>query len=214
MPRGVAQTCRHFGLSRKTFYKWKARYKSYGEAGLCDRPRVPQRFQRAAPRESAYISSQLSMTARAFECSRSMTPATNHQPFVLWTRSSDTPLSGAARLDGQWLRVPIQLPLAPGRNDIRHVYIRPRTLHLNGKVVRSHRVDEQEFYQLLDKDGITDDIACSTISFANGRTTTTTTSHMEVSKGKRPTSDSWQRNTLLGCHRSLETLQLFGRPYR
>jgi transposase InsO family protein len=42
--------------------------------------------------------------------------------------------------------------------DIRHVYIRPRTPHLNGKVERSHRVDEQEFYQLLDKDGITDDI--------------------------------------------------------
>jgi hypothetical protein len=30
--------------------------------------------------------------------------------------------------------------------------------HLNGKVERSHRVDDQEFYQLLDKDGITDDI--------------------------------------------------------
>src|SRR5215468_2485151 len=42
--------------------------------------------------------------------------------------------------------------------DIRHVYIRPRSPHLNGKVERSHRVDEQEFYQLLDKDGITDDI--------------------------------------------------------
>jgi transposase InsO family protein len=41
---------------------------------------------------------------------------------------------------------------------IRHVYIRPRTPHLNGKVERSHRVDDQEFYQLLDKDGITDDI--------------------------------------------------------
>src|SRR5688572_12597232 len=51
MPRGVAQTCRHFGLSRKTFYKWKARYKSHGEAGLCDRPRVPQRFPKATPRE-------------------------------------------------------------------------------------------------------------------------------------------------------------------
>jgi transposase InsO family protein len=38
------------------------------------------------------------------------------------------------------------------------VYIRPRTPHLNGKVERSHRVDDQEFYQLLDKDGITDDI--------------------------------------------------------
>jgi transposase InsO family protein len=43
-------------------------------------------------------------------------------------------------------------------NDTRHVYIRPRTPDLNGKVERSHRVDEQEFYQLLDKDGITDDI--------------------------------------------------------
>jgi len=29
---------------------------------------------------------------------------------------------------------------------------------LNGKVERSHRVDDQEFYQFLDKDGITDDI--------------------------------------------------------
>ena len=28
--------------------------------------------------------------------------------------------------------------------DIRHVYIRPRTPHLNGKVERSHRVDDQE----------------------------------------------------------------------
>ena len=35
--------------------------------------------------------------------------------------------------------------------DIRHVYIRPRTPHLNGKVERSHRVDDQEFYQLLDQ---------------------------------------------------------------
>ena len=43
-------------------------------------------------------------------------------------------------------------------HDIRHVYIRPRTPRLNGKVERSHRVDEQEFYQLLDRDGISDDI--------------------------------------------------------
>jgi hypothetical protein len=39
-PWNVAQTCRHFGLSRKAFYKWKARYEAQGEAGLCDRPRV------------------------------------------------------------------------------------------------------------------------------------------------------------------------------
>ena len=32
---------------------------------------------------------------------------------------------------------------------IRHVYIKPRTPQLNGKVERSHRTDKQEFYQLL-----------------------------------------------------------------
>lgn len=41
---------------------------------------------------------------------------------------------------------------------IRHVNIRPRTPHLNGTVERSHRVDGQEFCQLLDRDGISDDI--------------------------------------------------------
>ena len=46
VPRNVAQTCRHFGLSRKAFYKWKARYEAQGEAGLCDRPRAPHRSPR------------------------------------------------------------------------------------------------------------------------------------------------------------------------
>ena len=33
---------------------------------------------------------------------------------------------------------------------INHVYIRPRTPRLNGKVERSHRSDEEEFYRMLD----------------------------------------------------------------
>jgi transposase InsO family protein len=41
---------------------------------------------------------------------------------------------------------------------VRHVYIKPRTPRLNGKVERSHRVDAQEFYQLLDEGGVRDDI--------------------------------------------------------
>jgi hypothetical protein len=38
------------------------------------------------------------------------------------------------------------------------VYIRPPTPRLNGQVERSHRVDDQVFYQLLDKRGVSDDI--------------------------------------------------------
>jgi len=38
---------------------------------------------------------------------------------------------------------------------IDHVYIKPRRPYLNGKVERSHRTDEEEFYQLLE---YTDDV--------------------------------------------------------
>ncbi len=39
---------------------------------------------------------------------------------------------------------------------IRHVYIKPRTPRLNGKVERSHGTDEVEFYQLLEYTGDVD----------------------------------------------------------
>jgi transposase InsO family protein len=42
--------------------------------------------------------------------------------------------------------------------DIQHVDIKPRTPRLNGKVERSHRVDEEEFYQLLHKRGVIEDV--------------------------------------------------------
>ena len=72
--------------------------------------------------------------------------------------------SDACRFACTWCRPTTAPSFSPSftgtsrRVDIRHVYIRPRTPHLNGKVERSHRVDDQEFYQLLDQDGITDDI--------------------------------------------------------
>ena len=34
--------------------------------------------------------------------------------------------------------------------NIVHIYIKKRTPRLNGKVKRSHRIDEEEFYQLLE----------------------------------------------------------------
>jgi transposase InsO family protein len=33
---------------------------------------------------------------------------------------------------------------------IQHAYIKPSTPRLNGKVERSHRIDEEEFYRMLD----------------------------------------------------------------
>ena len=39
---------------------------------------------------------------------------------------------------------------------IGHVYIKPATPRLNGKVERSHRIDEEEFYRMLE-DVVIDD---------------------------------------------------------
>jgi len=43
----VARVCRRFGISRKSFYKWKRRHAEHGDAGLCDRARVPRQSPRA-----------------------------------------------------------------------------------------------------------------------------------------------------------------------
>jgi transposase len=53
-PRQVARTCRHFGISRTAFYRWKRRFDELGEAGLGDRPRTPHRSPRAT--SSAVVS--------------------------------------------------------------------------------------------------------------------------------------------------------------
>src|SRR5437016_5063653 len=45
----VAQLCRQFGISRKTGFKWLARFRSQGGPGLSDRSRRPHR----APRRTA-----------------------------------------------------------------------------------------------------------------------------------------------------------------
>ena len=47
--RNVAQTCRHFGISRQAYYRWKRRFDAQGEAGLWDRTSRPNRT--ATPRE-------------------------------------------------------------------------------------------------------------------------------------------------------------------
>jgi len=246
LPRGVARTCRYFGLSRKTFYKWRARYKSHGEAGLCDRPRVPHHSPRTTPR--AVVSKVLYLRERYhfgpsriasylqrfhhLEVARSTVHriliryGVNRLPANQKRRSLDRPwqryekpqpghrlqvdvkflerIAGSKRrlyqftaiddctririlkiydacnqtsaiqfVDEVIRRLPFRVLVIQTDNgaefqsrfhwhleeqEVRHVYIRPRTPHLNGKVERSHRVDEQEFYQLLDKDGIADNI--------------------------------------------------------
>ena len=244
--QNVARVCRRFGISRKSFYKWKRRHREHGDAGLCDRPRTPLRSPRATARDvvskilylrqhyhfgasriAAYLRRFHEIAIAGSSVHRILTrhgmrrlPANQkHQPHgKRWQRYEKPQPGHRLQLDVKFLeripgtrrrlyqftaiddctrirvlkiydacnqrmaiafidevlrRLPFRVHVVQTDNgaefqsqfhwhletrDIRHVYIRPRTPRLNGKVERSHRVDDQEFYQLLDKDGITDDI--------------------------------------------------------
>lgn len=74
--------------------------------------------------------------------------------------------------DGTRIRV---LKIYDACNQRSGIYIRPRAPRLNGKVERSHRVDDQEVYQRLDKDGISDEIHLFNDNLRSGMTTLITT---------------------------------------
>jgi transposase InsO family protein len=244
--RNVAHTCRHFGISRKTFYKWKQRHDELGAAGLCDRARTPHRSPRATSREvvskilylrqhyhfgPSKIADYLQRFHRVAIATSSVhrilgkhgmnrLPANQkHRSHRTRWRRYEKPQPGhRLQLDVKFLeripgtqkrlyqftaiddctrirvlkvydactqriaigfidevlrRLPFRVHVIQTDNgaefqtqfhghvearDIRHVYIRPRAPHLNGKVERSHRIDDQEFYHLLDQGGVTDDI--------------------------------------------------------
>jgi len=78
---------------------------------------------------------------------------------------------------------------------------------LNGKVERSHRVDDQEFYQLLDKDGITDDIHLFNKKLRESEDYYNSTGRTGRWPDKPRSSGSWQRREP-ERHRRPENLQL------
>src|SRR3954447_15140606 len=244
--RTVARTCRHFGISRQAFYKWKKRYDADGDAGLCDRSRAPRRSPRATPTEvvskvlhlrqtyhfgpgkiADYLKRFHQTTIARSTVHRMLIrhglsrppPNQKHRPHKKrWQRYEKPQPGHRVQVDVKFLerlpstgkrlyqftaiddctrirvlkvfdacnqrtairfiddvrrRLPFRVQTVQTDNgaefqtqfhghlhdlDIQHVYIRPRSPHLNGKVERSHRVDDQEFYQLLDADGIRDDI--------------------------------------------------------
>ena len=61
----LATVCERFGISRKTGYKWLARYRDMGRAGLTDRSRRPRRLRLTLPTE---IREALLAERRAHPC--------------------------------------------------------------------------------------------------------------------------------------------------
>jgi transposase len=86
-----------------------------------------------------------------------------------------------------------------------HVSIKPRTPRLNGKVERSHRIDAEEFYRLLDG-VVIDDAQVFNDKLQSGRTSTITTDPTAASTARPPMKDS-SSQPRPGCNRSPSVAQ-------
>jgi hypothetical protein len=92
----VARTCRLFGISRKTFYKWRQRFVEHGDAGLCDRPTTPRRgaaSHRGRGRQQDHVlAAALPLRRAADRGLPEAIPSRHHRPF-----------NGAPHRDPAWL---------------------------------------------------------------------------------------------------------------
>ena len=240
----VAQTCRYFGISRPTFYKWRDRYERDGPEGLRGRSSAPHHMPRATPADVVgkiihlrshyhFGPHKISMyLARYHEVQispsgvyrilkklgMSRLPASQrHKPHnKRWHRYEKPqpghrlqvdvkfiePLPGSRKkhyqftaiddctrlrvlkiydrcnqatairfIDYVLAKLPFEVHSIQTDNGaefqsrfhwhvvhqgIEHVYIKPKTPRLNGKVERSHRIDQEEFYRLLEGEIIDD----------------------------------------------------------
>lgn len=234
----VSQTCRYYGISRPTFYKWLRRFEEQGLEGLRDRSSRPHRSPNATDAEVVgkiiYLRQhyhfgphKIAMYLKRYH-DVSISPSgvwrilarldlnrlpssqrhKSHQK--RWQRYEKpqpgvrvqvdvkfiTPVGAAGKkfyqftaiddctrirvlkayprcnqktaiqfLDYLLARLPFRVEVIQTDNGgefgtqfhyhvldrgIRHVYIKPATPRLNGKVERSHRIDEEEFYRMLD----------------------------------------------------------------
>lgn len=233
----VAQTCRYYGISRQTFYKWLRRYEEQGREGLRDRSSRPHHSPNATSAEvvgkimylrqhyhfgphkiAMYLKRYHDITItpsgvwgvlKRLGLNRLPTSQRHKSHQKRWKRYEKpqpghrvqvdvkfiTPVGASGKkyyqftaiddctrlrvlriyprcnqktaiqfLDYLLARLPFRVEVIQTDNGgefgtqfhyhvldrgIRHVYIKPATPRLNGKVERSHRIDEEEFYRML-----------------------------------------------------------------
>ena len=234
----VSATCRYYGISRPTFYKYLHRYEEFGEEGLRDRSSAPHHSPNATKTEvvgkivylrrsyhfgphkiAMYLKRYHDITIspsgvwrilKKLDMSRLPSSQRYKRTQTRWKRYEKQlpghrvqvdvkfldPLPGSRKKHYQFTaiddctrirvlriydrnnqktaiqfmdyvleKLPFQVECVQTDNGaefqggfhwhlldrgIGHVYIKAKTPRLNGKVERSHRIDGEEFYRLLD----------------------------------------------------------------
>lgn len=105
------------------------------------------------------------------------------------SRPLETAVPGRECPNGQPPGIRLGNPLGPVDLSIGHVKIRPQTPRLIGKAERSHRIDSDEIYRLLESEVI-DDANLFAERPQQGKPTTTTIDHTALCRDKTPTNAS------------------------
>src|SRR3990172_5244570 len=163
----VARTCRYFGISRQLYYTWLRRYEQEGIDGLRPRSRRPMRSPNATTgevvgkivhlRKTYHFGPQkISELTEIEDCTRIR---------VLRIYDRFNQRTAIRFVDYVCEKLPFAVEVIQTDNGaefqsqfhyhvldagIGHVYIKPATPRLNGKVERSHRIDAEEFYRMLE----------------------------------------------------------------
>jgi len=80
----MTELCNHYGVSRKTAYKWFNRYKSYGIEGLKDLTRAPQSPHRSYSDESINMAIDLKLKHRTWGPKKILVKLHNEYPRMKW----------------------------------------------------------------------------------------------------------------------------------
>jgi transposase len=182
--RNIARTCRRFGISRQAFYKWQKRYKKDGDAGLWDRPRRPQRSPQSTTRE--VVSKILYLRQNYHFGPGKIADYLKRFHRVSIATSSVHRMLGRHGMN----RLPANQKHRPhSKRWIRYGKPQPgHRLQMDVKFLERIPGTRKRLYQ--DQHGISDDFTSSMTSFANGRTTITTTVRTAPSMARPRTNDS------------------------
>lgn len=139
----VALTCRYFGITRQAYYIWLRRYQEQGLEGLRDRSRRPHVSPNATDAE--VVDCTRIRVLRIYD-RLNQTTAIRFLDYVL----EKLPFKVEVIQTDHGAEFGSQFHYHVLDRGIGHVYIKPATPRLNGKVERSHRIDQEEFYRMLE----------------------------------------------------------------
>ena len=171
----VSLTCRYFGITRQAYYIWLRRYQEHGLEGLRDRSRRPHVSPNATRaevvgkiiylRQSYHFGPhKIAMYLKRYHDIQ-ISPSGIWRIRVLRIYDRLNQKTAIQFVDYALEKLPFKVEVIQTDNGaefqaqfhyhvldagIGHVYIKPATPRLNGKVERSHRIDQEEFYRMLE----------------------------------------------------------------